>query len=224
MAKQEVFSVLRDEDRFRRLQTLRTLSEKNAASTTSALLDALEGTDKQLHSRSAWALSLLPLKKSPEVANALVSHLQNDPDTGVRLCCAIGLMSNEAPEVRDAYIHAVTDENEKVAQIALGQLGFRGGAEATTALFNTLSNPSWRVRLEACKSLITLKAADKRVVSTLEKMAQEPEAKVYDKELDEFDEINKQVHSEMPDEPEMEMWGKIGTILQKAREIAAQQR
>jgi hypothetical protein len=110
-----------------------------------------------------------------------------------------------------------------VAQIAVSELGFRGGAEATTALFNTLSNPSWRVRLQACTSLITLKAADKRVVSTLEKMSQEPEAKIYDAEMDEFEEFNQEVGWKMPDEPEMEWCGKIGTILEKARNLAAQQ-
>lgn len=220
MTKQEIFNALRDDDRTRCLKTLRLMAEKNSTSTTSFLLEALDDEDKKLHSRSVWVLSLLPLKENFEVANALTHCLKNDADQNVRLCCAIGLMSHKTSPVRDAYISAVRDVYDKVAQIACGQLGFFGGMEATTALFETLSNPLWRVRLEACKALITLKAADKRVVSTLDQMCQESEASKYDAEHDEFERLIGNV--ELPDEWQG-MWGKIGTILEQARQIAAEQ-
>lgn len=229
MMRQEVFNALRDNDRMRRLETLRRMAVTNRDSTTSALLDALEGTDKQLRSRAAWALSLLPLKQSPEVANALVYHLKTDPDTAIRLSCAIGLMGNQTPQAVGAYIHAAKDTNEKVAMVACSELGYRGAegaaAGAVEVLFELLAAPSWHIRLQACKALINLKAADGCVVMALEKMSQEPEAKEYDADIESFERIDKEVQAEFPDESEIEVekgWGKIETLLQHARDIAAQ--
>lgn len=211
MEKQEIFNLLRNNDKICCLQTLRHLATTDAISTTSVLLDALTEADKHLRERSAWALSLLPLRESPDVVNIFCDLLRNDPSDKMRLCCAIGLMRTKTIQVRDTYIQALKDKNEKVAMIACAQLGFRDGKESSVALFGTLSHPSWRIRLEACKSLITLKAADKRVVFSLEKMAQEQEAKVYNAEID-------QISSPLFD---VEMWGKLETITEQARQIAA---
>jgi HEAT repeat protein len=197
--------------------------EKDFDSTIGELLDGLKETDTQLRMRAARALALLPAKESPEVVEALAAHLQNDADARVRLCCAVGLMTNETELVRAAYIRAASDENEKVASLACGQLGFRGGAEARDALFQTLSRPEWRIRLEACKALVTLKAADNRLVTALEEMSLEAEAKVYDDEIEKFDEMEEEIRSEVLDSPEFESWGKTGTILEQARLIAANQ-
>ncbi|MBV9469042.1 MAG: HEAT repeat domain-containing protein [Abitibacteriaceae bacterium] len=122
-----------------------------------------------------------------------------------------------------AYIHALSDKNEKVVSIACGELGSQPSKDAVTALFTMLSHPSWRIRLEVCKSLIKLKAADGRVVSTLEKMTQEPEAIKYDAETEEFHQHAEEIHRQYPNEPKLEMWGKIGEILAQAQQIAAQQ-
>ncbi|BCM88381.1 hypothetical protein IAD21_00212 [Abditibacteriota bacterium] len=100
------------------------------------------------------------------------------------------------------------------------ELGFRGGTQVKAALFHTLSNPSWRVRLKVCKALINLKAVDQRVVSTLEKMTREPEAQKYDAQIERFDRIDKQNQAGTSSEAPIKTWGKIGTILQQARMMA----
>ena len=223
VSKQDVLAALGAPDRIKCLQTLRILSQKNSASTGSILLATLAGKDQRLRLRAVWALALLPLKTQPRVIKALASLLQSDPDRRVRLCCAIGLMSAKGPLVEKAYLHAVADSDEKVGQIACGELGERGGAKAEAALFRTLTTRSWDVRLSACKALITLKAADQRVVRTLEKMATEPEAKEYDAQIEEFKKQERQLSTQHA-APPIETWGKVGTILEQARRIADRKR
>ena len=92
----------------------------------------------------------------------------------MRLSCAIVLMSVHSPAVDRAYVHAMRDSEEKVARLACLEVGDRGGAEGTEALFTLLDHPNWHVRLEICKALITQKNADQRVLSTLEAMSREP--------------------------------------------------
>ena len=221
--QKEIFEVLRDDDNSRRLERLRAMCENDAAALTSVLLTALESAETKMRARAAQALGVLPIKESPAVADAIMNHLKTDADSKVRLCCAIKLMRNETPQVDAAFLHAAHDENDKVAQVACGQLGFRGGKDAANALFETLSSPSWRVRLAACKALILLEAADQRVIATLEAMSQEPEATVHDEEVDYFDEHFRQLYDEMPDEPKNRMWRRMATILEQAREVAARQ-
>ncbi len=98
-----------------------------------------------------------------------------------------------------------------------------------------LTHSSWRVRLEACKALITLKRADVRVISALEAMSREPEAAVYDsecneqplnmQELFEFCEelgiLTKTQKNELAAQAQPEPWGKLHTILTRARQIGS---
>jgi HEAT repeat protein len=120
--------------------------------------------------------------------------------------------------LRPNAIALLKDPDERVIQIACGELGHRGGDDARAALFETLSHPTWRARLEACKALITLRAADQRVVSTLEAMSHETEAAKYDEEVADF----QQRLAEMGNPKEFQgSWGKIAAILEQARQIAA---
>ena len=56
----------------------------------------------------------------------------------------------------------------------------------------------------------------------LEGMSKEPEAAVYDAEIDEFDRREKEMGGR--DASLGETWGKLGRILEQAREVAAQGR
>jgi HEAT repeat protein len=222
MEASEFFEILRDTDKRRCLEKICRLSETDGTSISSMLLNALEESDDRLRRRAAWILTKPSFKEFSGVTNAFISHLRNDSSDDVRLTCAIGLMSRETPQVREVYIHAIKDKNEKVAQISCLQLGSYGGEKAIAALFERLAhNSTWCVRLQICKALITAKAADQRVVTTLEKMSLEPEAKEYDAQNDEFAKIYQEIHSKMPNEPKIKMWGKIGTILEQAKQIAA---
>lgn len=76
-------------------------------------------------------------------------------------------MNIKTPEVDGAYAQATADSDEKVAQIACLQTGWRGGVDGIRFLFHALTNASPKVRLQASSSLIQLGVADERVVSTL---------------------------------------------------------
>jgi hypothetical protein len=150
----------------------------------------------------------------------LVEQLLHNSDQRVRLSCAIALMFVPGEPVTGAYRRALEDPFDKVVQIACLQVGSTCGPEA---LLSTLDHSSWRVRLEACKALITQGNVDQRVLATLEKLRQDPEAQIYDTECDEHDMITRGAAKELLGEElanelgEVEVWGKLDTIIAKAR-------
>jgi hypothetical protein len=150
---------------------------------------------------------------------ALISGLLSDGSDRERYRFAVKLMRIEEPEVKQAYIQALSDSSDRVAQIACLQLSWRGRTEAEKALYRVLEHPSWRVRLEACKAFIVLKAVNRQVVAALEQMAQEPEAAEYNAQIEMFDSI--MVDANLDNE--LEMWGRIDTILEQARRIVNEQ-
>jgi hypothetical protein len=143
----------------------------------------------------------------------VAKHLVQNADPHVRLGCAILLMDNPSALVTLAYRRASADPFEKVAQLACSEVGYRGGDGSTKALTQILRHSSWRVRLEACKALISQGTADWQVVAALEAMAHEPEARIYDSECDEFAVLEQQL-GEQPG------WGKLETIIKTARSVA----
>lgn len=194
-----------------RLTELGRMVVADPTETMTSLLRALESADRKIHSRAAWSLSILPIKHRPEVVAALASLMLADPSADTRLSCAIGLMSADTLQVREAFTQALNDPDDKVAQMACWQVGRLGGAKGTAALFAALPHPSWRVRLEVCKALIEMGAADHRVVATLEAMSQEPESLIYDAEIKESQRMDRESGIES------EGWGTLGTIMDRAR-------
>ena len=137
------------------------------------------------------------------------------------VACAIVLMSVVGQGVDRAFLRALADPFETIAQIACLEVGDRHGVEGTSALYGMLGHTSWRVRLEACKALITQKTADPRVVATLEAMGREPEASVYDAAVDEFKDLAEEFSGAFAAEgATVENWGKLDTILARARKLA----
>jgi HEAT repeat protein len=155
------------------------------------------------------------------MVDVLVKQLRTSPDSRVRLGCAINLMSVESPSVRSAFIEALHDPEEKVVRLACGEVGHRDGPGMKEALISVLNNPSWHARLEACKALILANAANAKVVSALEQMRREPEAAEYDTLIEKFDQREKDLHLEGT---LGRMWGRLGTILERARNVAARNR
>jgi HEAT repeat protein len=213
---QQVLAALGEDEPITRIQAIANLRDSHRAETTMAVLQALDAPDERL--RAGAASSLGVLQAHEEIADELISHLQHNTSARVRFGCAVTLMRVETPEVRQAYIGALKDTHEKIVQIACMELAHGGGEEAIEALFPVLAHDSWRVRLEACKALITLKAADQRVVSTLESMSREAEAARYDAQIEEFERQERERNT--PAEFRG-VWGKIGTILEQARQIVA---
>lgn len=217
---EKVLEGLNKEDRHQSDRAISRLFRQNRKETIAVLLLALDGSDEKVHARAARALTLH--RAENDVPDEIIRHLLHNPTARARVSCAIGLMQMETPTVCDAFIQALDDEEDKVVQIACVEVGHRGGNGAAEALFRKLNHPSWDVRLEVCKALIILKATDTRVVRELESMCQEPEAAQYDEFIEESNQMDKELEKEMgPLPPEaMEQWGKIGEILDQAREIA----
>jgi HEAT repeat protein len=215
--EQQVRAALANDDRMARMQSIVRLRDTHRSETLAVLVQALDDPDERIHSRAGSALALFH-EAVGEVAPKLAAHLKTSPYPGVRLPCAIVLMSTKTPVVHEAYLHALRDSFDKVVMIACIQVADFGGEEDAEALYAILEHPLWRVRLEGCKALITMKKADSRVVSTLEEMRKDPEATRYDAEVEEFDrnERNAGVAGEFG-----ETWGKLETILQQAQRNAA---
>lgn len=158
------------------------------------------------------------LSMSHNFVQQMIYGLLNDNSGRNRLSCAIDLMKVQEPQVKRAYIQALDDTFEEVVQLACFQLSHRGGIDTIEALYQALEHRSWHVRLEVCKALITLKSVDQRVVLALEQMVCEPEAIEYDSEYEELERLlgNPQFPNEWT-----ELWGRMDTIIERARQIAA---
>ena len=139
----------------------------------------------------------------------LIHHLLHNPNARVRLSAAIRLMKDLSTPVAIAYRSSLGDTSDMVVQLACAELGHRGGEGNIEALFPVLNHNSWRVRLEACKALITQGITDHRITETIEALSEDPEAAVYDTECDFFQEVIKEYGHGWPDK----FWGKLNTIL-----------
>jgi hypothetical protein len=204
--------ILRDMDSARRTRELRALRDHAPLDTLDAIISILETPEQELHLKAVQSLSIFRGHLESR-AEAVAKHLVQNADPHVRLGCAILLMDNLSALITLAYRRALADPFEKVAQLACSEVGYRGGDGSTEALTQMLGHSSWRVRLEACKALISQGTADWQVIAALEAMAHEPEARIYDSECDEFAELEQQL-GEQPG------WGKLDTIIHKARSVA----
>lgn|ERR1035441_4099312 len=147
-----------------------------------------------------------PIEQRPDI---LIEKLLHNPNPSVRLSCGIKLMKDLSAPVTLAYRCALEDASDKVVQLSCMELGWRGGVENTEALLRVLNHKSWHVRLGACKALITQGVTDHRITNTIEALAQEPEAAIYDAECDDLDRMIEESGMKWP----CEMWGKLNTIL-----------
>jgi len=221
--EQTLVNILRIEDPGQRLAALAELREADPVAAMTAAIGLLDSPDKALRLQAVKLLSFFKSKATliePHVER-LAEHLQRHSDEWVRFGSAVMLMSVESSPVERAFIAALRDSFEKVAQIACVELGGCRSEAARQALVETLNHPSWRVRLEVCKALIKQQAAAERVVDTLEQMNREPEARAYDVECDEIDAIVKEAEGDQSPEWWDGRWGRMNEILNQARAIAS---
>lgn len=245
----QLIEILKNANDLERTQRLSVLRDRRPQEALDAIIELMHSPDQALRRRAANALSWFREHTGAKAA-ALADMLQHHADDRVRLSCAIQLMSVQGPAVDQAFLATLKDPFDKVAQIACLELGSRVGSQAadtnlqsdpqfgstgTEALFSTLGHALWRVRFEACKSLIALKKADARVMAALEALSREPEAAVYDAECDEpglemaaLVEFGKAAgilleseKDELAAKRQFEPWGKMHTIIARAREIAS---
>ncbi len=215
-----ITTIMRGEDPARRSRELTALRDQAPLDTLDAIIALLGSPEQEIRLQAGKSLSIFR-EYFESRGQALAEHLLQNADARIRLSCAIKLMGNPTTPVTLAYRRALEDPFDKVAQIACLEVGYRGGAGSTEALMRTLDRSSWRVRLEACKALITQGTADERVVSALEAMAQEPEARAYDTQCGEFEAIEQELQQETGEAlPWGRSWGKLETILNQARSVA----
>jgi len=216
---ERVAAILLREDRVERFRAIAALRDSAPMDALDSVISLLSSAEQKLRRRAGSSLSFFRDQVEPR-AGVLAEHLLHHLDPRIRLSCAIVLMNVPTPPVTEAYRCALGDSFDKVAQIACVELGSRGGAENADALMRVLDHPSWDVRLEGCKALITQGKAGQAVVATLEAMGQQPEAGIYDAECDEFERIEQEAAQETGESPPWGFWGKLQSILEQARNLA----
>lgn len=219
--------ILLMESRPERQAQLGRLRQEQPEAMLAALVQLLEDPLEDVRRRAGSALGLFSrLNPGPVTVERHVEELarilQEGGDPRVRLSCAILLMPIRHPAADRAYRQALHDSHEKVVQLACLEMSVRADAEGVRELRSLLKSPSWPVRLEACKALITLKVADQQVVNALESLKTEPQAAVHDAETaavkdDLLEMLKILVQDEVQDEPGKELWGTMDEILVKAR-------
>ncbi len=220
---QRIVGLLQNEDGLETYAALSKLRPQAPKEIVETLLALLRYPDEKVRRRAGGALSSFRMEgvDMQPYAESLADYLEHGPDPRVRLSCAILMMSTTGPVVNRAYLHALRDSESQVAQLACLEVGARGSAEGRMALFQMLDHPHWRVRLEACKALITQENADQRVISTLEAMSREPEAAAYDAECEDNVELLQSMMKAFGHGDKMDQcWGKLATIIQRARDVA----
>lgn len=219
--EQQLVTAIRNPNRMERLHALAGLRDSNLLAAEQAAMGLLSSDDKGLREGATNFLMLAhpPLGEPMpvSVSDRLANQLRTDTDPRVRLTCAIALMGVYTPVVREAFIVSLRDSFDKVVQISCVEVGHRGGPGAKEGLAALLNHPSWHIRLETCKGMIVGKFADEKTVATLEQMSGEPDAATYDAQIDEFDKIDREAHASLG-----HRWGKIGTILDEAKKMAAE--
>ena len=137
--------------------------------------------------------------------------------------CALLLGPVHSPTVDRAFLRALADPFDTLVEWSCHEAAERCGAEGIAAVLGLLNHSSWQVRLIACITLIQQKTADQRVVATLEALMREPEAAehdAFDEDLRDFNKDEGLLSS--ADEAELHRWGKMASILDRAREVAGQ--
>ena len=104
-------------------------------------------------------------------------------------------------------------------------LGDRGDQQATPLLLRLLEHPDRRNRLSAARALVSLRVADQRLVETLERLAQDPEADEHDLEALEFNaELDwRREGVRGTGEPEPQPRVTMTELVEQARQLLSQQ-
>jgi len=237
LTDQQVLSCLASTSGADRVAGLCKLRGRAPEATLAAVVNALRHRNKRIRRRAGSTLSFFSALSGADITverhvRELAAYLVDGKDERVRLSCAIALMPLQNPSVDDAFMQALADPFESVVQIACVEVGARKGSGSLRALRSTLKHPSWRVRLEACKALISRKQAGPSVIAALKQLKREPEASAYELECREFCDLEASLHDaviadmsqllHLPQPPAEKrpaaqpLWGNLDSILARA--------
>ena len=121
-------------------------------SVTSALVEALRDTDRQVREQAAMGLAITP---GAGVIEPLLDALK-DPDAQVREKAAIGLAFRRDPKIVAPLLTAIEDRDGQVREKAAIALGASGDPRAIAALTKAMKDPDSQVREKAVAGLVLL--------------------------------------------------------------------
>lgn len=119
---------------------------------TSALVEALNDTDRGVREEAAMGLAITP---GADVIDPLLSALK-DPDAQVREKAAIGLVFRRDPRIIEPLLTAIADSDAQVREKAAIALGASGDERAIPALTTAIKDPDAQVREKAVAGLVLL--------------------------------------------------------------------
>lgn len=131
--------------------------------------------DSSAHVR-ATAVLALESEHTKEVIPDLIRHLSDDPSDYVRAICAFTLMWVQDLRTFEPLVDALKSDDSRLRSAATTALGRLGDQRAIPPLMEVLNDPQWTIRCGAAWALLDLRAADERLVTAIEQLAQQPEA------------------------------------------------
>lgn len=197
----------------RRRHAVGRMRYKGGRRAVGALLRALHDPEAKVRAMAALCLGGLC---STRAAQALAGHLREDVSANVRTTCSVALGWIDAPLATDALIGALADPEVKAVSMATIGLARKGDARAVAPLKQLLARDSWKLRLDACETLLRLGVADDQIVAALEDLGGQPEAADHDRMMDEFAQLNREKGLRAGPSPGPR---KMGELLAEARRL-----
>lgn len=138
---------------------------------TQVLLDALDVDEARLH---VSALVLLGMRKDRSVVRAIARHCRAEASPNCRLYCVGSLSPSDGREAVDALIAGLGDADPRVRACACTGFFMNDCRRAHRAIRGLLDDPDWNVRLIACRTMVSHRIRDRRLVDTVERLRTEP--------------------------------------------------
>lgn len=177
-----------------RARAVHALSGVSDVEAIPALHRALEDASAMVRASAALVLGL---REAKEGGQRLAQHLRYDRSVRVRIACAAALSWIGTPAALRALADAIGDPDGRVVESACATLARTGDTNWVPTLLQALRHKAWRARLRACEALIYLDWLRPEVLSTLEQLAMQPEADVYERLLH----VERSIHAGSPPSP-----------------------
>jgi HEAT repeat protein len=157
--------------------------------------------DEHLRVRSAAVLALAHLG-AEEATPPLMQHLRSDKSDHVRRICTFALGRIGGQHAEQALTDALTDPDRRVRSSACAALSWVAKYPPVDTILELLDDSEWQVRYSACHTLVAFGAGDQRLVDTILKLHELPEARELARSFAEADAMMEVIERF----PDMEDW------------------
>ncbi len=184
LPREEALAAVHAPDADTRQLAVRRLMRLRGQDVVRALLLALEDPVISVRSLAVLALGSQggPEDAEAEKAETLLRVFREDGSASVRMICAGQLGYLEDTRVLPALVAGLQDRDGRVIRSVCAALHGMKAVGAVDALMAVLEHPSPLCRKAACETLIALGVKDARIISTLERLRDDPQIR----ELEEF--------------------------------------